>query len=93
MVKKDPSRNGAGARFEEAAERIAAEIRRLDDIGDDVRRRLRELRWTGRSADSFRRHAVHQAVRAGHNRELMESLRVMLIRAAQVTNAATRVQP
>jgi hypothetical protein len=92
MGKKDP-RNGAGARFEEAAERVAAEIRRLDDVGDDVRRRVRDIRWTGRSAESFRRHAAHQAVRAGHNRELMESLRVLLIHAAQAADSTPSVRP
>ena len=87
MVKKEPERTGAGARFEEAAERVAAEIRRLDDVGADVRRQVRDLHWTGRSADQFIRHANQEAARAGQNREVLESLRVLLIRAAQATTA------
>jgi uncharacterized protein YukE len=74
--------------FAEAAERIAAEIRRLDDIGDDVRRRVGQLRWAGRSAEEFRRHARYQAVRVGDDREVLESLRVLLIKAANAKAAS-----
>jgi hypothetical protein len=82
----DSSHDGSGASFEQAAERIRTEIRRLDDLEDDVRRRVREIRWQGRSADYFRRHAAFQAVRARDNRELLESLRVLLLNAAHAAN-------
>jgi hypothetical protein len=91
-VDKKP-RQGGGACFEEAAERVAAEIRRLDDLGDDVRRRVRDIQWTGRSAEYFRRHADFQAVRANQNRQLLESLRILLIRAAQVANSKVDAKP
>lgn len=74
----------AAAVFEEAAERLAAEERRLDDLAGDVRRQVRDLRWQGRSADYFRRHAAYQAVRAGQNRDVVAGLRVLLLRAAAV---------
>src|SRR5207244_8771550 len=66
----------------EAADRIAAEARRLDDIAEDVRRQVRDLHWTGHNAEYFRRHAAYQAVRAGQNRDVVESLRVLMIPAA-----------
>jgi hypothetical protein len=83
----EAKRNGQGAAFEQAAERIRTEIRRLDDLEDDVRRRVREIQWRGRAADYFRRHAAYQAVRARDNRDLLESLRVLLLNAAHAVNA------
>ena len=74
-------RGRAAAVFEEAAERLAAEERRLDDLAGDVRRQVRDLRWQGRSADYFRRHATYQAVRAGQNRDVVAGLRVLLVPA------------
>jgi len=91
MGGKKPGRGDAGVSFEDAAKRVAAEIRRLDDVGDDIRRRVRDMRWTGRSAERFRRHADYQAVRAAHNRELLESLRVLLIQAAQAADSKVSV--
>jgi hypothetical protein len=93
MVKKEPRRGTAGARFEEAAERVAAEIRRLDDVGDDVRRRVGEIRWAGRSAEQFRRHARYQATRVGNSREVLESLRVLLLQAARSADAKVGATP
>lgn len=78
----DSGRHHPGTAFEQAAKRIRTEIRRLDDLEDDVRRRVREIRWQGCSADYFRQHAAFQAVRARDNRELLESLRVLLLNAA-----------
>jgi hypothetical protein len=89
----DSRRDGAGAAFEQAAERIHTEIRRLDDLEDDVRRLVREIQWRGRSADYFRRHAAYQAVRARDNRDLLESLRVLLLDAAHTVNAKVDSQP
>jgi hypothetical protein len=83
----------AAALFEEAADRVAAEARRLDDIADDVRREVRDLHWTGHNADYFRKHAAYQAVRAGENREVVESLRVLLLRAAADSRAAAAATP
>jgi hypothetical protein len=84
--RNEPGRHESGTAFEQAAERISAEIRCLDDLGEDVRRRVRDIRWRGRSADYFRRHAAYQAVRARNNRELLESLRVQLLDAAHAAN-------
>lgn len=81
----------AAAVFEEAAERLAAQARRLDDLAGDVRREIRDLHWTGKSADYFRRHAAYQAVRAEQNRDVVESLRVLVLRAA--AEAATTKEP
>jgi hypothetical protein len=72
----------AVAVFEEAAARLAAAARRLDDLAGDVRHRVHGLHWTGQNADYFRRHAAYQAVRAGQNRDVIESLRVLVLRAA-----------
>jgi hypothetical protein len=72
----------AAAVFEQAATRLAAQARRLDDLAGDVRQAVHGLHWTGRNADHFRRHAAYQAVRAGQNREIVESLRVLCLRAA-----------
>jgi hypothetical protein len=38
----------------------------------------------------FRRHAEYLRVRIGHNIEMMESLRVLLLRVAEVTRHAHR---
>lgn len=81
------------AAFEEAARLVGAEAGRLDDLAEDVRRRVRDMRWSGRSAEHFRRHAAYQAVRAAQNRELLESLRVLLTRAAQVAAAKPEARP
>jgi hypothetical protein len=51
VVNEKPHQHRAGAGFDEAAERVAAEIRRLDDLADGVRRKVRDIQWTGRSAE------------------------------------------
>ncbi|WP_112272041.1 hypothetical protein [Lentzea terrae] len=79
--------------FEEAARLVAAEARRLDDLAGDIRRRVRDIRWSGRSAEHFRRHAAYQATRAEQNREVLESLRILLTRAAQLTAAKPEARP
>jgi len=78
----------AAAVFEHAAGRLAAEARRLDDLAGDIRHQVRDLHWTGRNANYFRRHAAYQAVRAEHNRDVIESLRVLVLRAAGEAAAA-----
>ncbi|TWP50582.1 hypothetical protein FKR81_20670 [Lentzea tibetensis] len=83
---------GAGE-FEEAARLVTAEAHRLDDLAEDIRRRTKDMRWSGRSADHFRKHAAFQAVRAGQNREVLESLRVLLNRAAQVAAQSATTRP
>jgi hypothetical protein len=76
--------------FEDAAHAVAVEVRRLQDLSSDIDRELNKLRWRGESATYFRRHANYQRVRIGHNIELMESLRVLLLRAAEAMRRSRR---
>jgi len=76
--------------FEEAAHAVAVEVRRMQDLSSDIDRELSKLRWRGESATYFRRHADCQRVRIGNNIEVMESLRVLLLRAAEVARHARR---
>jgi hypothetical protein len=68
--------------FEDAARAVAVEVRRMRDLSSDIDRELNKLRWRGESATYFRKHADCQRVRIGRNIEVMESLRVLLLRAA-----------
>lgn len=74
--------------FEDAARAVTVEIRRIQDMSKDIDRELDGLRWRGESATYFRRHARHQRTRAGHAVEVMESLRTLLLRAADVARQA-----
>src|SRR5262249_6403258 len=76
--------------FEDAAHAVADELRRMRDLSSDIDRELSKLRWRGESEAYFRRHAEYLRVRIGHNIEVMESLRVLLLRAAEVTRHARR---
>jgi uncharacterized protein YukE len=78
----------AGDVFDDAARAVAAEIRRMRDMSSDIDRELDKLRWRGESATYFRKHAHNQRVRAGQNIEVMESLRVLLSRAAEMARQA-----
>jgi uncharacterized protein YukE len=74
--------------FEDAARVVATEIRRMHDMSSDIDRELDKLRWRGESATYFRRHARNQRVRVGQHIEVMESLRVLLLRAADLARQA-----
>lgn len=74
--------------FEDAARTVSAEIRRMQDMSTDIERELDKLHWRGESATYFRRHARHQRARARHAVEVMESLRTLLLRAADVARQA-----
>jgi hypothetical protein len=76
--------------FEDAARAVAVEVRRMQDLSSDIDRELNKLRWRGESADYFRKHADYQRVRIGHNVEVLESLRVLLLRAADSARHAHR---
>lgn len=93
-MQRDTTKSGQRAGgFEEAAQIVKAAAHRLDDLADDIRRRTRDMRWSGRSAEHFRKHGAFQAVRAGQNREVLESLRVLLSRATQVAAAKPEARP
>lgn len=81
---------GGSELFEDAAHAVAVEVRRMHDLSGDIDRELNKLRWRGESATYFRRHAGHQRVRVEQNIEVMESLRVLLLQAAEAARQAHR---
>jgi len=83
-------KTGGPEPFEDAAHAVAVEVRRMRELSSDIDLELNKLCWRGESATYFRRHADYQRVRIGHNIAVMESLRVLLLRAAQATRHARR---
>jgi hypothetical protein len=60
----------------------------LHDVSHDIDRKLDKLQWRGESATYFMKHARYQRVRVGQNIEVMESLRALLMRAADAARQA-----
>lgn len=74
--------------FDDAARAVHNEIRRMRDVASDIERELDQMRWRGESATYFRARAREQRARINHSIEVMESLRSLLLRAADVARHA-----
>lgn len=73
--------------WHDAQERIQAEIRRIDDVVDDIRAGTRDLHWQGPGAGRFRWRTERRARELHDQRALLAMLATLVGRAAADTPA------
>lgn len=80
---------GCAAVWEDAERRIRAELRRIDDIVDDLRAGTARLRWRGPGAGRFRWRTDRRVRELGDQRAMLVML-LSLVRRASATGHTGR---
>jgi hypothetical protein len=71
----------------DAEERVRAELRRIDDVMDDLRRGTADLRWQGPGAGRFRWRTARRI------RELSDQRSMIVLMASALRRAAALTEP
>jgi hypothetical protein len=72
------------ARWHEAVEVVRAQIRRVDDIADDLRHATADLHWRGPGAGRFRWRTERRLRELADQRSILTLLTATLRRAGEV---------
>jgi hypothetical protein len=69
--------------WHEAERRLRAELRRIDDVADDLRAGTKDLRWEGPGAGRFRWRTQRRLRELADQRQLLDTALTLVRRAGR----------